>query len=265
MATDFASVAQLLASAARSTVVDALMEGRPLPAGELAQLAGVRPSTISEHLAALVGGGLVAVDAVGRHRYYRLASPSVAEALESLARICPPTRVKSLRQSRDARRLRLARTCYDHLAGRLGVALLDAMLAGGWLVPDYGAEGPGFTVSRAGTERLAGLDVDVEGCRRRRRRFARPCLDWTERRPHLAGAIGAAVAASLSDRGWVRRTGAGRGLRITPAGHAGLTSSFGLDADALDADVLETAAPDADALAERRPTLSPPPSTAASA
>ena len=229
MGIDYTPVARLLAVPARSAVVDALMAGRPLSAGELAQIAGVRPSTISEHLSALVEGGLLAVVNAGRHRYYRLAGPAVAEALEALQRICPDTPVRSLRQSTAQRTLRLARTCYDHVAGALGVAMLDHMLSADWLSPGSGE----FGVTELGAEEFGRLGVDLAACRESRRHFARPCLDWTERRMHLAGSLGAAVATALLERGWLRHSATGRGMRITDQGRAGLRESFGLDPEAI--------------------------------
>jgi DNA-binding transcriptional ArsR family regulator len=229
MGTDFAAVARLLANPARSVVVDALQAGRPLAAGELARLAGVRPSTISEHLAMLVDGGLLAVVDAGRHRYYRLASTAVAEALEALSLICPATPVRSLRQSNAARSFELARTCYDHLAGALGVAMLDAMLDRDWLI-DHRAE---FAVTSAGAAQFSRLGVDVAACRRARRHFARPCLDWTQRRRHLAGALGAAITTALIGRDWLRPDSADRGVRITRTGETGLRAAFGIHAATL--------------------------------
>jgi DNA-binding transcriptional ArsR family regulator len=222
--TDFAAVAKLLASPARSAVLDALLEGRALTAGELARLAGVRASTISGHLAELTDGGLVTVTAAGRHRYYRLSSAEVADALEAFSRICPAGQARaSLRQSTADRSLRLARVCYDHVAGALGVALLTQMREAGWLA-DGG--GPDFEVTGPGARALTGIGVDVERCRRARRHFARPCLDWTERRPHLAGALGAGITSALLDREWLRRNGTGRGLRITTHGQQSLRRTF---------------------------------------
>jgi DNA-binding transcriptional ArsR family regulator len=225
--TDFASVARLLASPARSAVVDALMEGRPLAAGELANRAGVRPSTISEHLHELVDGGLLSVVTAGRHRYYRLAGAEVAEALEALGRICPAVPVRSLRESVASSSLRQARLCYDHLAGTLGVAMLDHMRSAGWVAgagdADHGAD---FDVTAAGTRQFAGIGVDVDACRRTRRHFARACLDWTERRAHLAGALGAATATALLERGWLHQPGTGRGIAVTPDGREALRVIF---------------------------------------
>ncbi len=160
-------------------MLDSLLSGRALAAGELARVAGVAASTASAHLAGLLAGGLVEVVAQGRHRYYRIAGPEVATALESLSHVAPPRPVRTLRESGHARALGFARTCYDHLAGRCGVALHDALLERGWLSTAY-------DVTPVGASALAGWGVDVDGARVRRRSFARPCLDWTERRPHLA-------------------------------------------------------------------------------
>jgi DNA-binding transcriptional ArsR family regulator len=223
--TDYAAVARLLASPARSAVVDALMEGQPLTAGELARIAGVRASTVSEHLGELLDGGLVAVIATGRHRYYRLSGEDVAAALEAFSRICPATPVRSLRQSNADRSLRLARLCYDHVAGVLGVALLDQMRESGWLASGAGLD---FEVTEPGTQALAVIGVDPASCRRARRHFARPCLDWSERRAHLAGALGAAITRALLDLEWVRAAGTGRGLQVTRQGEQGLRSTFSI-------------------------------------
>ena len=211
--------------------------GRPgADSGRAGPDSGVQPSTASEHLSALVEGGLANVVAQGRHRYFALAGPAVARALEGLARICPPTPVRSLRASTEARSLRFARTCYDHLAGRLGVATLDAYLDLDWLTPQSG----GYLVSRAGECELTGLGIDLAALRRQRRSFARPCLDWTERRPHLAGALGAALTTSYLDRGWLAPQSRRRGLRLTAAGEVGLGELLGPEA----AIPLEVAIPD---------------------
>lgn len=225
MATDFAHVARLLASPARSAIVDSLMAGRPLAAGELARLAGVRASTVSEHLAELVGGGLLTVVPAGRHRYYHLASPEVAGALESLSVICPAVPVRSLRASVAAESMRVARLCYDHVAGVVGVALLDHLLSAGWVIR---AGERDFDVTVAGAGQLAGLGVDAAACRNARRHFARSCTDWTERQPHLAGALGASLAAALLDRGWLRKAPGGRALAVSEAGVQGLSDTFGV-------------------------------------
>jgi DNA-binding transcriptional ArsR family regulator len=226
MGTDFATTARLLANPARSAALNALMEGRALTVGELAQVAGVRLSTISEHLGQLLDGGLVEAVTAGRHRYYRLANPEVADALEAFSRICPDTPVRSLRQSIAHRSLREARLCYDHIAGVLGVTLLSQMRSLGWLASDGGLE---FDVTEQGAQALAGIGTDLASCLRTRRHFARACLDWSERQPHLAGALGAAIATALLDRAWLRRAGTGRGVEVTDEGRRGLHGTFGID------------------------------------
>lgn len=234
MRTNFAPAARLLASSARAAVVDALLEGQALPAGELAALAGVGAPTISEHLSELVGGGLITVTTAGRHRYYQLAGPEVAEALEALARICPAAPVRSLRQSAAADSMRMARLCYDHLAGAVGVALLDSMLDSGWLVTAAELpQGHDLEVTPLGRDSLAAVGVDITQCRRSRRVFARTCLDWTQRRMHLAGAVGAGLAAAALQRDWLRRARSGRGLTVTGTGGESLLASFGIDMSAL--------------------------------
>lgn len=218
---DVAAVAALLGNPSRATMVDALMTGRALTATELARAAEVSPATASEHLARLREGGLVEVVSQGRHRYHRLASPDVGAALEALSHIAPAKPVTTLRQSSRARSLAEARTCYDHLAGRSGVTIHDGLIGHGWLVPEVG----GYGLSEEGTEGLLGWGVDVAWARSSRRPFARPCLDWTERREHLAGALAAALLTALVDGAepwFVRRADDHRGLRLTSLGRARL-------------------------------------------
>lgn len=207
-------------------MLSALIDGRALAAGELAQLAGVSPATASAHLARLLDGGLVTRTRQGRHRYYRLAGHEVAAAIEALSHLGTPVPVRSLRQSREALALAEARTCYDHLAGRAGVALLDALLAGGVLTSADGAQAD-FAVTGPGAATLGGFGVDVAALRRSRRRLAGPCLDWTQRRPHLNGALGAAMTTRLLELGWIERGAQRRAVQVTAAGRDGLTETFG--------------------------------------
>ncbi len=226
MAVDFSAVGRALAAPARSAMLDLLMDGSSRPASELATVAAVQGPTASEHLGVLVAAGLVRVEPRGRQRLYRLADATVGAALEQLAHLCPQTEVASLRHSREQRDLARARLCYDHLAGRLGVGVTDAFLTRGWL------DGPDLAVTDAGraalTDPVVGLDVDIDALARRRRPLSRACPDWTERRPHLAGSLGAAIAAAGFDRGWIRHRGRGRGLDVTSTGEQALREAWGV-------------------------------------
>ena len=221
---DFAPVAALLGDRARAAMLTAMLDGRPLAAGELARAAGVSAQTASAHLGRLLDGGLVTVVRQGRHRYYRLQGSEVAQVIEALSRISPPVEVRSLRQSRDARRLHEARTCYDHLAGEAGVALFAALVDGGLI--ESGGEGA-YEVTSKGEERFEALGLDLAVLRKARRRFAWECLDWTERRPHLNGALGAALTGRMIELGWFERGTTRRALAVTDAGYRGLADSFG--------------------------------------
>jgi DNA-binding transcriptional ArsR family regulator len=216
---DLATVGSLLAEPARARMLAALGDGRALPASALAAEAGVAPSTASGHLARLVEGGLLTAESRGRRRYFRLSGPEVAEALEALARVAPREPVSSLRQATRIDALRAARTCYDHLAGRLGTALMDALLARGLVADEH--------VTAAGARRFGELGIDFDAIPGRRPRF-RSCLDWSERRPHAAGKLGAALAAHAFELGWVERLDGSRALRVTPIGESGFTEAFGL-------------------------------------
>jgi DNA-binding transcriptional ArsR family regulator len=223
---NLAEVAALAGDPARANMLDALLDGRALTATELAFLARVSPSTASAHLGKLTRARLLAVVSQGRHRYYRLASPLVARMLESIIAVSGegPTRYRPKSHRDDA--MRTARLCYDHLAGRLGVAIADALQARNHVVlSDDGGE-----VTGGGAAFFTDLGIDLETVTRRRA-FCRPCLDWTERRPHIAGTIGAAIASRAFDLGWIARVRDTRAVRITPQGHKALLQSFGISID----------------------------------
>jgi DNA-binding transcriptional ArsR family regulator len=224
---DIAPVAALMADPARAAMLAALLNGHPLAAGELSQVAGVSPATASAHLAKLLDGGLVDVTRQGRHRYYRLAGHEVANVLEVIAQISPVRPVRSLRQSREADALAQARTCYDHLAGRAGVALFDAFLRQGILTGGGTGKAAAYEVTAGGADKLAEFGIDVAEVRQSRRRFAGACLDWTQRRPHLNGALGAAVTGRLLELGWIERGPSRRAVRVTGTGRDGLAAMFG--------------------------------------
>jgi DNA-binding transcriptional ArsR family regulator len=215
-----AETAALIGDPARAAMLAALLDGRALTAGELAGIAGVTPQTASGHLSRLATAGLLAVARQGRHRYHRLASPAVARVLENLSLLAAaPKRLAT--GPRDAQ-MRLARTCYDHLAGRLAVALADALVERGEieLTPEAGA------VTERGEALLARLGIAPVP--RRGRLLCRPCLDWSERRPHLAGVLGAALCARCFELGWIRRREGGRTIEITPPGWRGLFDVLGV-------------------------------------
>jgi DNA-binding transcriptional ArsR family regulator len=224
MDVDFSGIGRLLSSPARSAMLAMLFEGEPVGATVLARGANVAPSTASEHLGALVEGGMARVVPKGRHRYYQIASPEVAEALEALGRVCPRRQVRSLRASQDAASLGFARTCYDHLAGSAGVAVLDALLAQRWIV----GVGSLFELGPSG-RRFAELGIDAPALRRQRRSFAKACVDTTERRPHLSGSLGAALCRSALDREWFVRRAHGRGLKLTGIGAIEIPRVLGVD------------------------------------
>jgi DNA-binding transcriptional ArsR family regulator len=232
-AADLSALANLLADETRAAMCLALLDGRAWTAGELATHTGVARSTATEHLHRLINGGLLAEERQGRHRYVRLADASVANLLEDLSARLEPrsTPAHSLRAATVSAAMKRGRTCYDHLAGELGVAVTDAMTCAG-LLDQRG----GFAVTEAGLAWLtgpAGLDpavLDPAVLRKSRRPLARGCLDWTERRPHLAGVAGARLCERFMALGWIIRIGTSRAVRVTPAGQRGLRELLGMPA-----------------------------------
>ncbi|MBN3855528.1 helix-turn-helix transcriptional regulator [Paraburkholderia sp. Ac-20340] len=212
-----ARVAALLADPGRAAMLWALMDGSARPAGELTLIAGLSPSAASAHLARLAEGGLLAPEVRGRHRYYRIATPEIAQTIEALMNVAhatAPTRPVTRPARTVPVEMRHARTCYDHMAGEVAVRVFDRLVAGGLLV----REGDDLEATESGIARLASWGVDLGALRARRRRFACTCLDWSERRPHLGGALGAALLERFTSNGWVERTSRPRVLRITPLG-----------------------------------------------
>jgi DNA-binding transcriptional ArsR family regulator len=221
---NIAAVAALVADPTRARMLTALMDGRARTAKELAYAAGVTPQTASSHLAKFLRAHLLAMERQSRHRYFRLASPSVGHAIEALMAVAP-TQPREAASGGPLDGLRLARTCYDHLAGRLGVSVTDAMVRRRFLKPT----GRDFLLTASGARFLGRLGVDVERTRRERRAFARQCLDWSERRAHLAGALGAAVARRCLDLRWVDPAREERTLTLTARGLRGLRTWFGIN------------------------------------
>ena len=215
-------IAALIGDHARAEVLTALMADRALTATELAEVAGVTKQTISAHLAKLVDAGLVAVESQGRHRYFRLADQDVAHLLESLMGVAFRTGALRARASPREPALRKARVCYDHLAGEIGVRIYENLLKRRALVP--GAKGLALTA--AGRRLFQELRIDTDVLSRQKRAFCRACLDWSERRHHLAGALGAALLARFVDLGWAKRAGDSRVVLLTANGERALDKMF---------------------------------------
>jgi DNA-binding transcriptional ArsR family regulator len=236
--TDLAAIGAVLSDPARCRVLLALGDGRSLCASVLADEAGVSASTTSGHLAKLVDAGLLTVTTRGRFRYFTLAGPQVGELIETVARLAPAQPVRSLRQGTRARAVRRARSCYDHLAGQLGVALTDAMLERGLLSGDNAVDfsrthderpvglvrhGDGLTLTGTGRDVLVELGVIVPASD-----YVRYCIDWTEQRHHISGAHGRALLVRLIDLNWLRRGPSGRAVYLSDDGTDGLKRTFGV-------------------------------------
>jgi DNA-binding transcriptional ArsR family regulator len=219
---DVAAAAVLLAEPARAALVLAVIDDGPLPASELAARAGIAPSTASEHLARLVAGGFLITCRSGRRRYYELADPAVASAVEALAIVAPQPQVHSLREATRGDLLRYARTCYDHLAGQLGVAVARALEREQALA----RRGGSYVLGRRAVSHFAAIGIDLGGLERQRRPLVRGCLDWSERELHLSGALGAALTERLLALGWIKRREGNRSLEVTNVGHERLAAEL---------------------------------------
>lgn len=221
---DIGFVANLLGDPSRAAICLTLMDGRTVPASELARRAGISAQTTSNHLSKLIRGGIVAVEQRGRWRYYRLASEEVARAVEALA-VLAPRRTRAHPEQDGQRELYAARTCYRHLAGKLGVALADGLLREGWIA----TRNDHFVVTPTGSQRFSALGIEIGDLRSSAEIVVRKCLDWSERRPHVAGPLGKALAELALTRDWVRRQRGTRAILVTPLGRAELRRLLGVD------------------------------------
>jgi DNA-binding transcriptional ArsR family regulator len=219
-----AEIAALVGEPARATMLFALLDGRALTAGELAYAARVTPQTASTHLAKLTEAGLISAIRDGRNRYFRLASPTVVDMLDGIVAVAVENRPRYRPLSRQAQELSAARICYDHLAGRLSVDLTDFFTRHEYLLVD----GEAAEIAPAGIRFLTEFGVDLSALSSTRRHFCRLCLDWTERRPHIAGAVGAALTRRYFDLGWAERMNHSRAVIITASGKNGFLQTFGV-------------------------------------
>ncbi|NWB96803.1 helix-turn-helix transcriptional regulator [Pseudomonas gingeri] len=219
-----AAVAGAIADPARSRMLCSLLDGHARTATELAAVADIGASTASGHFLRLREQGLVEMLVQGRHRYYRLANPQVAQALEALLSLTD-RRVTAFQPSTPSA-LKQARTCYDHIAGEIAVKLHDALLQASWIEE----QGKDYVLTEKGSAALSRLGIDIDTLSRQRRRLAYPCMDWSERSPHIGGALGAALLELLLKRGWVSRHLDSRALTLTPKGTKSLATAFGLQA-----------------------------------
>ncbi|QOS77478.1 helix-turn-helix transcriptional regulator [Paenibacillus sp. JNUCC31] len=221
-------IASLIADPSRAVFLEALLDGRALPAGELAYMAGVTPQTASNHLAKLVEGGLLVVERQGRHRYYRLAGKEIAFLIETMGSIAPPVQVRSLKQSNQLQHLSFARTCYGHLAGKLGIALCEALLREGYLEESEDEQSKDYQITAKGVQWFNSFGITLEGKTGSRRTLARKCLDWSERRHHISGLLGDELGRRLSELDWTHQKPGSRAVEVTEAGKKGLYEVLGI-------------------------------------
>jgi len=222
-----AMIASLVSEPSRAAILTALLDGRFHTASELAHMAGIKPQTASFHLAKMTEAHVVTVEKQGRHRYYGIQDPEVAQVMESLLSIAPPVPIKSFKQASENEAIRLARTCYDHVAGQLGVQLMSFFMQKGILFEDQ----DGLHITEPGEAFFTDFQIDLTKTRQKRRSFSHKCLDWSERRHHLAGALGSAVLDRLFELNWIERLPTTRAIRITAEGKRGFKERFSIEVD----------------------------------
>ncbi|KAF6562021.1 winged helix-turn-helix transcriptional regulator [Paenibacillus sp. EKM202P] len=220
-----AMIASLVSEPSRATILTALLDGRFHTASELAHMAGIKPQTASFHLAKMTEAQVVTVEKQGRHRYYGIQDPEVAQVMESLLSIAPPVPIKSFKQASENEAIRLARTCYDHVAGHLGVQIMSFFIQRGILSEDQ----DGLHITQQGEIFFADFQIDLKNTRQKRRSFSHKCLDWSERRHHLAGALGSALLDRLFELHWVEHLPTTRAIRITAEGKRGFKEVFSIE------------------------------------
>jgi DNA-binding transcriptional ArsR family regulator len=221
---NIAEVASLLGEASRVSILTSLMDGRFHTATELAYMAGIKPQTASFHLLKLVEGNIIKVDKQGRHRYYQLANAEVAHVLELFLAMSPPPEIRSLKQSSQVKLLQNARTCFDHLAGKLGVGITESMLNEGYFIK----EEKDFLVTNKGEQFLTDIGINLDETKRKRRSFSHACLDWSERRHHIGGALGNGLMRHFFDLGWILQVDSIRAVKVTDKGKKEFKTIFNI-------------------------------------
>jgi DNA-binding transcriptional ArsR family regulator len=221
---NIAHLASTLSEPSRAAILTVLLDGRFHTATELTMMIGVKPQTTSYHLNKLLEQNLIKVESQGRHRYFGIQNQEIANTLEMLLTITPPAKIKSLKQSREDEAVRFARTCYDHLAGNLGVQITDSLLATRIIVDENNE----FIVTDEGEKFFGEFQINITNVRKKRRMFCHKCLDWSERRHHLGGALGLAVYERFVELNWVKRLPNTRALSVTPKGKEQITQMFSI-------------------------------------
>ncbi|WP_263559848.1 ArsR/SmtB family transcription factor [Paenibacillus polymyxa] len=220
-----AMIASLVSEPSRAAILTALLDGRFHTASELAHMAGIKPQTASFHLAKMTEAQVITVEKQGRHRYYGIQDPEVAQVMESLLSIAPPVPIKSFKQASENEAIRLARTCYDHVAGHLGVQIMSFFMQKGILSEDQ----DGLHITQQGEIFFTDFQINLKNTRQKRRSFSHKCLDWSERRHHLAGALGSALLDRLFELHWVEHLPTTRAIRITAEGKRGFKEVFSIE------------------------------------
>ncbi|URJ47345.1 winged helix-turn-helix domain-containing protein [Paenibacillus polymyxa] len=224
---NIAMIASLVSEPSRAAILTALLDGRFHTASELAHMAGIKPQTASFHLAKMTEAQVVTVEKQGRHRYFGIQGLEVAQVMESLLSIAPPVPIKSFKHASENEALRLARTCYDHVAGQLGVQLMSSFIQKGILSEDQ----DGLHITEQGETFFTDFQIDLKKTRQKRRSFSHKCLDWSERRHHLAGALGSALLDRLFELNWIERLPTTRAIRVTADGKRGFKEIFSIEVD----------------------------------
>ncbi|WP_175616044.1 ArsR family transcriptional regulator [Piscibacillus halophilus] len=222
---NIAIVANIISDQTRAKMIFAMLDGRFHPATELTYMAGIKPQTASFHLKKMMDAHLIKVEKQGRHRYYGIKDSSVAGILESFLPVAPQVEVRSLKKSPKDKALRSARTCYDHLAGNLGVKILTSLVNNGFLVEEDNE----YSVTDRGREFLDTIHIDISELRNKRRSFSHKCLDWSERRHHIGGALGNAIFERLLEFGWIKRLPKTRAISVTTLGEKKIPEVFKIE------------------------------------